>query len=123
MRYKETGSGQRLTARFLRSGQDGFLAGFADALQSFIVDGELAFLLQAVFESGAEGVESGALLGLKELLLDLVLLLGEIFGQNGLMGDDFVDHPGASELRGSADLSDRKAEGGFELMARAKIGY
>src|SRR5579864_6476216 len=95
----------------------GPLAGFAEAFQGFVVNGELAFLLQAVFESGAEGVEGGTLLGLKELLLDLVLLFGQIFGQDGLMGDDFVNDPGAAELRRGADLAYRHAEGGLELTA------
>ena len=79
--------------------ENGSLAGFAEAFQGVVVDGELAFLLQAVFESGAEGVEGGALLRLEELLLDLILLLGEIFGEHRLMSDDFVDDPGAAELR------------------------
>src|ERR1700747_2506580 len=98
------------------------LTGLAEALQGVVVNGELAFLLQAIFESGAEGVESGALLRLEELLLDLVLLLGQIFGEDRLMGDDFVNDPCASELRGSADLAHGHAKGGFELMAGAKIG-
>ncbi len=72
---------------------------------------------QAVFESCAEGIEGGALLGLEELLLDLFLLLRQIFGENGLMSDDFVDDPGAAELRRCADLAHRHAEGGLKLMA------
>src|SRR5580692_9884690 len=102
---------------FMQATETRLLAGFADPFQGFVVDGELAFLLQAVFESCAEGVEGGALLGLEELLLDLFLLLRQIFGENGLMGDDFVNDPGAAELRWRADLADRHAEGGFELMA------
>jgi hypothetical protein len=98
------------------------LTGLAEALQGVVVDGELAFLLQAIFESGAESVESGALLRLEELLFNLILLLCLFFGEHRLMGDDFVDDPCASELRGSADLAHGHAEGGFELMTRAKIG-
>src|ERR1700747_380729 len=98
------------------------LTGLAEALQGVVVDGELAFLLQAIFESGAEGVESGALLGLEELLFDLILLLCQFFGEQGWRRDDLADAPCAAELRGSADLPHGHAEGGFELMPRAKIG-
>ena len=48
----------------------------AEPFQGVIVDCELPFALQAVFESRTKRVESSALFGLEELLLDLVLLLG-----------------------------------------------
>ena len=101
---------RRLTRGFYAPAEPALLAGFAEALQSVVVDGELAFLLQAIFESGAEGVEGGALLGLEELLLDLILLLSQFFGEHRLMGNDFVDDPRASELRGVANLAHGKAE-------------
>src|ERR1700739_3100598 len=93
LRWAEALAGEdaRLLQTVYARDRNRLLASFADPLQGFVVDGELAFLLQAVFESCAEGVEGGALLGLKELLLDLFLLLRQIFGENGLMGDDFVD--------------------------------
>ena len=53
---------------------------FAETFEGFVVDGELAFLLQAVNERGAERIEGCVLLGLKQLLLDVVLLFGEILG-------------------------------------------
>jgi hypothetical protein len=66
-----------LRRKIRKSWRSGSLACLAEALEGVVVDGELAFFFEAVFEGGAEGVEGGALLGLEELLLDLVVLRGE----------------------------------------------
>src|SRR6516225_9162684 len=114
--------GWGLTEGFFAPGKKGRLAGLAEALEDFVVDGELAFLLQAVFQGGAESVKGCALLGLEELLLDLVFLFSQIFGEHGLMSDAFVDDPCTSELGGSADLAHGHIESGGQLMAGAEIG-
>src|ERR1700722_974607 len=90
------------------------LACAGQTLHGISVYVQLSFFFQAIFQRGAESVESGGLFGLRKLLFNLCALGREIFRVHRLMGHDAVNQPVTADLGWRAGLSDRHPKCGFQ---------
>jgi len=82
---------------------------------------QLAFLLQSILKSHAERIEGCVLLGLEQLLPDLVGLQHHCCVIERLVGSHTINEPCSSDIFGIADLPYRHRERGFDQLAGTDV--